>query len=73
MQPDTKRGLGFKVREGENRRTFLIRSKEETPVKNKKLPFFQYLLFSDVTMDIDRKKQYSPIHASHNTMTLASF
>lgn len=43
-----------------------------TPVKNKKLLFFQYLLFSAVTMDIDQKKQYSSVHASHNTMTLGS-
>lgn len=67
MQPVTKRGLGFKVRDRRNKGTFLIRSKEGTP-KNKKLLFFQYLLFSDVTMDIDQKKQYPPIHASHNTM-----
>lgn len=64
MLPVTKRGLGFKVREGRNKRTFLIRSEEGTAKKNKKLLFFQYLLFSDVTMDIDQKKQYPPIHAS---------
>lgn len=63
MLPVTKRGLGFKVREGRNKRTFLIRSEEGTAM-NKKLLFFQYLLFSDVTMDIDQKKQYPPIHAS---------
>lgn len=49
-------------------RTVLIRSKEGTAMKKKKLVFFQYLLFSDVTMDIDQKKQYPPIHASQITM-----
>lgn len=41
MQPVTKRGLGLKVREGRNKGTFLISSKEETPMKNEKPLFFQ--------------------------------